>query len=88
MTSSPRVSGCVKWFNKKRGYGFISTEDGQEVFVHHEGIYVSVEQYRYLVQGEYVEFEYVPSANKGHHVQASAVTGPRGQKLMCETRLA
>lgn len=84
--STPRVSGCVKWFNNKTGYGFITAFDGTDVFVHHGTIKVSHEQYKYLVQGEYVEFDYIPSENKNHNIQAGNVTGVNCQRLMCETR--
>jgi len=43
-------------------------------------------QYKYLVQGEYVEFEFIESANDNHKYQATNVTGIKGGKLMCETR--
>ena len=59
-------SGRCKWFNNKAGYGFLtvvrSTDDtmvGKDVFAHHTGITVNNEQYRYLVQGEYVDFSLV-----------------------------
>jgi CspA family cold shock protein len=32
------ANGTVKWFSDKKGYGFIETEDGQDIFVHHSGI--------------------------------------------------
>ena len=72
-----RQLGRVKWFNNKAGYGFITaTRDGTEtdIFVHHSDVMVVNEQYKYLVQGEYVEF------------MASEVSGINGGKLMCETR--
>lgn len=81
-----RVVGCVKWFNNKTGYGFITASDGTDVFVHHNAINVTSKQYKYLVQGEYVEFEYIDSTKKNHKVQAGNVTGINQQKLMCETR--
>jgi len=48
--------GVVKWFNGSKGYGFISREDGTDVFVH----YTAIEDnggYRSLDEGENVEFE-------------------------------
>ena len=80
--------GRVKWFNNKSGYGFITITDGEQsgtdVFVHHSSIRVVGQQYKYLVQGEYVEFELTPAEK--HSIQASNVSGVKGGKLMCETR--
>jgi CspA family cold shock protein len=85
-----RLIGRVKWFNNKAGYGFITVTDGSQsgsdVFVHHSAVGVSNEQYRYLVQGEYVEFSMSTLENSTHKFQASNVTGIKGGKLMCETR--
>lgn len=84
-----RVTGCVKWFNNKAGYGFITVSTGPhvgDVFVHHSAINVNEEQYRFLVQGEYVEFNCVSVEGGPHQWQASNVTGPGVGKLMCETR--
>ena len=47
--------GTVKWFNEKKGYGFLSREDGDDVFVHHTGI--QGEGFKTLREGESVEFE-------------------------------
>lgn len=89
-TSSERVLGRVKWFNSKAGYGFISITDGQragtDIFVHHSAINVENQQYRYLVQGEYVEFSILDTPNGAHECQASSVCGIKSGKLMCETR--
>lgn len=88
-TDVSRVTGRVKWFNNKAGYGFITVSDGPhagDVFVHHSAITVNEEQYRYLVQGEYVEFECVPVENGPHQWQASHVTGLLSGPMMCETR--
>ena len=51
---SERVTGTVKWFNGSKGYGFISREDGDDVFVHHSAI--QAEGYRNLEEGPRVEF--------------------------------
>ena len=51
---SERVTGTVKWFNGSKGYGFISREGGDDVFVHHSAI--QAEGYRNLQEGQRVEF--------------------------------
>ena len=88
--SSERSLGRVKWFNTKAGYGFITASEGErkdtDVFVHHSGISVDSEQYRYLVEGEYVEFAIKQTPGATHEIQADSVSGIRGGKLMCETR--
>ena len=47
--------GVVKWFNGPKGYGFISRENGEDVFVHFSAI--ATEGYRTLNEGDEVEFE-------------------------------
>lgn len=90
-----KLAGCVKWFNMKTGFGFLSVvrsvggsdlKVGSEIFVHHSNVKVAEEQYRFLVQGEYVEFDVSNVANGQHSCQAVDVTGMFGGKLMCETR--
>jgi len=49
--------GTVKWFNDAKGFGFISREDGKDVFVHYSSI--TGEGFRTLAQGEQVEYEEV-----------------------------
>lgn len=65
---SERVQGVVKWFSAEKGYGFISQENGSDVFVHYSAIQGS--GYRTLEEGEKVEFEVTQGA-KGQ--QASNV---------------
>lgn len=88
-TPSEHLTGRIKWFNNKAGYGFITVTDGSrsgsDIFVHHSAIAVE-NQYKYLVQGEYVEFELVKTESQTHEYQASNVSGIKGGKLMCETR--
>jgi CspA family cold shock protein len=49
-----RVQGTVKWFNNSKGYGFISQENGEDVFVHFQSIVA--EGYKSLEEGQKVEF--------------------------------
>ena len=91
-TSSERLAGRVKWFNNRAGFGFVTVLEGEkkdeDVFVHHSGIVVNSEQYKYLVQGEYVSFSLRESDNDDHPYQAGDVRGVLGGWLMCETRNA
>jgi len=90
VTSSGRLTGRVKWFNNKAGYGFITVTHGErsdsDIFVHHSGVMVSSEQYKYLVQGEYVSFKLEHTPGGSHEYQAGDVSGINNGKLMCETR--
>lgn len=60
--STERITGTVKWFNGSKGYGFISREDGPDVFVHFSAIEMS--GYRSLAEGQKVEFS-VENGPKG-----------------------
>ncbi|MDE5966741.1 MAG: cold shock domain-containing protein [Lachnospiraceae bacterium] len=61
--------GTVKWFNNQKGYGFISDENGNDVFVHYSGL--NMDGYKSLEEGQAVEFE-ITDSPKGP--QATNVT--------------
>ncbi|GAA0137567.1 cold shock protein CspC [Paenibacillus sp. YSY-4.3] len=54
------MQGKVKWFNAEKGYGFIETEDGADVFVHFSAI--QTDGFKTLEEGQSVEFEIVEGA--------------------------
>lgn len=89
-TVTSRNMGRVKWFNTKSGFGFITvlsgSNVGEDIFVHHSAVTVSNEQYKYLIQGEYVEFDLEAATGDTHKFQATKVRGICGGILMCETR--
>ncbi len=64
--------GKVKWFSDKKGYGFITAEDGKDVFVHHTGILG--EGRKTLREGDEVEFE-IKQGPKGEQAVNVAVKG-------------
>lgn len=51
------ADGTVKWFNEKKGFGFISQEGGDDVFVHHTAI--DMEGFKTLAEGDQVTFDQV-----------------------------
>ena len=64
------VKGTVKWFNSRKGYGFISSEEGSDVFVHYTALSGRDDEYKTLNENDKVEFEVV-DGEKGQ--QASDV---------------
>jgi len=56
-----RVKGHVKWFNDRKGFGFVSQENGEDVFVHYSSI--SGDGFKSLAEGDAVEFEVVKGPN-------------------------
>jgi len=63
---SDRVNGIVKWFNNAKGFGFITRDTGEDVFVHFRSI--RGDGYRTLTQGQAVEFELMEGP-KGLHAE-------------------
>jgi cold shock CspA family protein len=90
FASSNNTVGQVKWFNNKAGYGFITVKEAdgssKDIFCHYTNLQVDDSQYKYLVQGEYVEFVLAPLEDGKHEVQATQITGINGGQLMCQTR--
>jgi len=90
-TATNQYVGKVKWFNNKSGYGFITFIDssdfkGKDIFAHHSSLNVKDEIYKYLVQGEYVEFGVQKMESGNHEYQATNIKGIQQNDLMCETR--
>ena len=54
------TKGTVKWFNDQKGFGFITDENGKDVFVHYSGLVM--EGYKTLEEGQAVEFELTEGA--------------------------
>jgi len=88
--SSDRLTGSVKWFNNKAGYGFVTVKggdhDGKDVFAHYSAIKVADDQFRYLVQGEYIEFDLTKDESGKHDFVVSNISGIKGGSLMCEVQ--
>lgn len=61
------TQGTVKWFNAEKGYGFITSSEGQDVFVHHSNIEMT--GFRVLDEGQNVEFT-LASGPKGPQAEA------------------
>jgi cold shock CspA family protein len=92
-----RHVGLVKWFDSRAGFGFItlmsSSDDfkNPDIFTHHSSISPGCDIYKYLVQGEYVEFDIQNIEDTSKHTakhthQATRITGICGGPLMYETR--
>lgn len=85
------VLGQVKWFNNKTGYGFVtvvsdSPNKGKDIFAHYSNLKIEKSQYKYLVQGEYIQFDLVKPDKGTHEFHAVNMTGVCGGGLLCEVR--
>ena len=66
-----RSKGTVKWFNNQKGYGFITAEDGKDVFVHFSGL--NMEGFKTLEEGAAVEFDITDGAKGPQAVNVEVV---------------
>ena len=81
------VKGTVKWFDSRKGYGFITREDGSgDIFVHFSAIQGEGDDFKIIYEGDIVEFE-VTEGNKGPQATNLTVVekGPR-QSYRSESR--
>lgn len=76
--------GCIKWFDTKKGFGFLTdVNTKKDVFVHFSSIKTDEDDiYKILYEGEYVSFEETLDDKK--RTVTSSVTGVNGGKLLCE----
>lgn len=65
-------TGTVKWFNDKKGFGFVSQDDGTDLFVHYSGI--DGEGYKILNEGDRVEFDVINSDKGPRAVAVKTIT--------------
>ena len=75
------VNGTVKWFDSRKGFGFIDSEEGNDVFVHFSAIKADGDEYKSLNDGDKVTFE-VSEGEKGPQASEVVVTehAPRQQR--------
>ncbi|MBN1801407.1 MAG: cold-shock protein [Candidatus Lokiarchaeota archaeon] len=75
------VNGTVKWFNNKKGFGFIESEEGTDVFVHFSSIKADKDEFKTINEGDKVTFE-VSQGAKGPQASEVVVThhAPRQHK--------
>ncbi len=65
------MTGKVKWFNAEKGFGFIESEDGTDVFVHYSAI--AMDGYKTLDEGAEVEFDVIEGAKGPQAVEVKRV---------------
>ncbi len=76
-----RSKGAVKWFNDAKGYGFITTEKGEDVFVHFSAI--QAQGFRSLAEGSAVEFDLVQGPKGLQAANVTMATYSQVRKLGC-----
>lgn len=67
------TEGTVKWFNNRKGYGFIATEEEGDIFVHHSAIVKKGDEFASLHENDKVEFE-ITQGDKGPSASKVVVT--------------
>ncbi len=67
------TKGTVKWFNGRKGYGFITPEEGADVFVHYSALTGGADEYKSLNENDKVEFEVV-EGSKGPQATNVVIT--------------
>ena len=90
QVTSTKSIGRIKWFNNKKGFGFLSNcETNEDVFIHHSGISLgeealssSVNIFKTVIEGEYVSYE--KQLDGENRSVAKNVTGILGGPLLCE----
>ena len=73
------VKGTVKWFNNKKGYGFVLTDGGPEVFVHHTSILG--DGYKTLREGEVIEYDVVDTERGKQASNVKRQEGAGGKQI-------
>lgn len=77
---SKLVKGTVKWFNSRKGFGFISSEEGSDVFVHYTALAGDDNEYKTLHENDKVEFD-VTEGQKGPQASNVVVTEKAPQQF-------
>ena len=79
------VKGTVKWFNSRKGYGFITSEEGTDVFVHFSAIQAEGDEFKSLNENDKVEFE-ITEGQKGPQASNVVVTEKAPQQYKSQNR--